>query len=145
MSSAPKTNKPLNTAEAAYIAGLIDGEGSIGLLRKHRGENRQLVVSISNNDFALLRYVLDVTGVGKITSKKPAKIKHTPSKTYTVTNRQALELLRQITPMLRTYKRARAELILEKYLTLTPRNGKYSAELLAARNNFVEECMSIKP
>jgi hypothetical protein len=31
---------------AAYIAGLIDGEGTITLTRLHAGENRRLVVSI---------------------------------------------------------------------------------------------------
>lgn len=33
--------------DAAYIAGLIDGEGTVTLTRKHRNENRQLCVSIS--------------------------------------------------------------------------------------------------
>jgi hypothetical protein len=37
---------PLRTIDAAYIAGLIDGEGTITLSRKHRNENRQLAISI---------------------------------------------------------------------------------------------------
>ena len=39
--------KTLTPVEAAYIAGLIDGEGTISLSRKHRLENRQLVISPS--------------------------------------------------------------------------------------------------
>jgi len=40
----------LDTADAAYIAGVIDGEGTITLSKRHKNENRQLVMSISNNE-----------------------------------------------------------------------------------------------
>ncbi len=52
----------LDTSEAAYIAGLIDGEGTVTLTRAHRNENRRLVVCISNNEIAILRFVKSVTG-----------------------------------------------------------------------------------
>jgi hypothetical protein len=32
----------LSVAEAAYLAGLIDGEGTVTLSRKHAGDMRQL-------------------------------------------------------------------------------------------------------
>jgi hypothetical protein len=38
----------LSTVDAAYLAGLVDGEGTITLSRKHAREKRQLVVSISS-------------------------------------------------------------------------------------------------
>ena len=44
----------LCTTDAAYIAGLIDGEATITLSRKHRNENRQLAISISNTGKYLL-------------------------------------------------------------------------------------------
>ena len=56
--------------DAAYIAGLIDGEGTVILTRRHRSENRQLVVSISNTDRPLLEYVLDTVAAGKITGNR---------------------------------------------------------------------------
>jgi hypothetical protein len=37
----------MNVAEAAYLAGLIDGEGTIALSRRHASEHRQLVLSIT--------------------------------------------------------------------------------------------------
>jgi len=43
-----KTVNPFNGIDAAYIAGLIDGEGTITLTRKHRNGNRQLAITISN-------------------------------------------------------------------------------------------------
>ncbi len=82
----------LCTADAAYIAGLIDGEGTITLTRKHRNENHQLALTISNTDHSLLQYVLQTVGAVKITSKRTTWRHHTPSHTYALYNRQALTL-----------------------------------------------------
>ena len=49
----------LSPVDAAYIAGLVDGEGTITLSRKHAGEGRQLVLSISNTERPLLEFALD--------------------------------------------------------------------------------------
>lgn len=125
--------KDLSNTDAAYIGGLIDGEGTITLIRKHKNENRQLSVSISSTEIALLDYVKSVTGVGKITNKRTSKSHHTPSFAYAVYNRQALSLLQKILPYLKSYKRQRAELILRDYVKLTPRNGKYTSEIMAEK------------
>ena len=45
--------RQLSAADAAYLAGLIDGEGTVTLSRKHAGDMRQLVVSISNTESAI--------------------------------------------------------------------------------------------
>jgi len=136
--------RPLREIHAAYIAGLIDGEGTVTLTRKHQNENRQLCVSISSTERELVEFVKTEIGVGKITNKRISKKHHTPSFTYAVYNRQALALLRQILPHLKSYKRARAELILQSYLALTPRNGKYSPELMAQRRQFEKAVLAIK-
>jgi LAGLIDADG-like domain len=90
--------RDLSREVAAYIAGLIDGEGTLSLTRRHRGENRQFVISISNTEARLLNYVCRAVGAGRITRKRTSKSNHTPSGTYTIDNRQALDLLQQITP-----------------------------------------------
>jgi hypothetical protein len=41
-------------------------------------------------------------------------------------------------------KKRRAELIINKYKALTPRNGRYSDELLKAKLGFYDEFISIK-
>ena len=140
-----KQTKTLSESDAAYIAGLIDGEGTVTLVRKHKNEHRQLSLSISSTEIALLDFVKSATGVGKITTKKISRPHHSPSFAYAVYNRQALNVLEQIFLFLRSYKRARAELILDNYLDLTPRNGKYSKDLLARKNEFERQVLLLKP
>lgn len=135
----------LAAVDAAYIAGLIDGEGTVTLTRKHRNENRQLAVTISSTERNLLEFAKETLGVGKITRKRVARLHHTPSFTYAVYNRQALWLLAQIQPYLRGYKAGRAQLILRDYLQLTPRNGKYTEELQQAKEHFEKVVLNIKP
>ena len=144
MATYKKTNI-LNPSDAAYIAGLIDGEGSISLSHKHRSENRQLVVSISNNEKPLLEFVLNKVGAGHITNKRVYSEHHAPSATYKITNRQALDLLEQIKPFLQSYKRERARLILNDYLRLTPRNGKYTQQQVEEREIFIKSFFEIQP
>lgn len=54
---------------AAYIAGLIDGEGTLTLSRRHRNENRHLVVSVSNTD----RPLPNTCWTGLVQVKSPTK------------------------------------------------------------------------
>ena len=144
MSNYKRTNK-LDVTEAAYIAGIIDGEGTVTLSKRHRNENRQLVISVSNNEKQLLDYLLSVTGVGIITKKRTYSESHSTNYTYKVSNRQALSLLEQISCYLRTHKRERALLIQDKYLELTPRNGKYTSEIEKDRQQFIDQFFNIKP
>ena len=137
--------KPLSLADAAYIAGIIDGEGTVTLIRKHKNENRQLAVSVSNNERYLLEYLLKTIGMGKITNKRVRRQNHAPNFTYALYNRQALWLLEQVSAYLKTYKSLRAKLILENYIRLTPRNGKYTEELKSQRTAFEVAVLKIKP
>jgi len=135
--------RKLGSIETAYIAALIDGEGSVSLNRNQKNEYRRLEVEISNTDFELLKWVKNSVGVGQITRKRRYSKKHAMSYTYRICNRQGFNLLVQVSPYLKTYKRKRAELVLKNYIKLTPRNGKYSPNLLAERKKFIKAFFSI--
>ena len=139
-----KKTKQISQTDAAYIAGIIDGEGTISLTRRHKNENRQLEISVANTEMPLLNYLLETIGTGRITKKKTYNKRHTPSATYLVSNRQALSLLEQIFPFLLTYKRHRAKVVLRDYLRLTPRNGKYSTEIKQQRKEFINNFFETK-
>jgi len=143
MAAAVKINR-LTSEQAAYLASLIDGEGTIALTRMHLGENRRLVVSISNNDVSLLKFVKAHVGAGKITTKKTYSERHACSFAYQISSRQALDLLHQIYPYLKTYKAERAKLALNDYLRLTPRNGRYSPGDSVSRREFELRLLAIK-
>jgi hypothetical protein len=85
-------------------------------------------VSISNNDLQLLTFVLGCLGAGKITRKRTYQPQHAPAFAFQFSGRQALALLMCIAPYLRSYKAKRAQLALESYLAVTPRNGKYTPD-----------------
>ena len=53
-----RTVRPLSATAAAYIAGLVDGEGTVTLSRHHAGENRRLAVSVANTELPLLRFLV---------------------------------------------------------------------------------------
>ena len=85
-----KEVRALSAPDAAYLAGLIDGEGTVTLSRKHAGDMRQLVVSISNTELPILEFALQSVGAGKLTRKCTSKVHHSSSYAYAVWNRQAL-------------------------------------------------------
>jgi hypothetical protein len=100
---------------------------------------------IASTERQMLEFVRDEFGAGKITAKRTYSSRHTPSFCFAVTSRQALNLLRQLEPFLRSYKRERAALALRHYESLTPRNGKYTPRILAARRRFERQLLSLRP
>jgi hypothetical protein len=135
----------VETWEAAYIAGVIDGEGSITLTRNHSKEMRRPCISISSNDKELLLYIKALAG-GKIYKKKNYNpTKHQDSFTLIIKNKdEVFSLLNQIKKFLRIErKRKRAILILDKYECVTSRNGKYNEKQLLDKLNFEKSFFEI--
>ncbi len=124
--------------EKAYVAGLVDGEGSVTLSRKHSNETPSPEVSIANNSLHLLDWVKNIVGAGKITSKSKNKVYHAQSYTWSVRDNKAICFLNEIKKYL-IVKRQQAELITKKYKVCTPRNGKYSPEMLRKKLELVAQ------
>jgi hypothetical protein len=140
-----RTVRRLSATSAAYIAGIVDGEGTVTLTRHHAGENRRLAVSVANTELPLLQYLVDEVGAGRITRKRTTCPRHTPSFCYAIWSRQALDLLQQLLPHLRSYKRRRAELAVARYRELTPRNGRYAPGQLRRRAAFERALLRLSP
>lgn len=140
-----KKVRKLSELEIGYIAGIVDGEGTVTLTVKQKGGTRHLAVTVSGTEISLIKYIAKIIGAGRIVNKKVYKDNHTPAYTYTLFSRQALDLLQQITPYLKTYKYKRAKLVLKDYIKVTPRNGRYTPEMIKRKEKFVEKFFSIKP
>jgi len=86
---------------------------------------------------------MNTIGIGEIVSKRTYNVNQVPEFTYKIDCQQGLSLLEQISSYLQTYKRKRAQLVLAKYNKLTPRNGKYSEEILVRKEKFIKNFFAI--
>ena len=78
-----------------------------------------------------------------VTAKRTYNERHADSYSYQISSRQALDLLVQIVPFMKSYKARRARLALNRYLQLTPRNGKYRPEVKLQREVFEQQLLAI--
>lgn len=131
--------------EMAYIAGIIDGEGSIMLLKFHNNQFPSPCVSVASTSLELLEWIKSKVGYGTIKAKKNYKPSiHENSFTYTIRYNNAINLLEKIEPFLVIpSKKNRAQMILYEYKQITPRNGKYSNQLILAKEDFYNRFMTV--
>lgn len=122
----------------AYLAGLIDGEGSILLERNNPNEHRSPAVSISTTTPEIFEGFVENYG-GSI-SKKKEREGALPAFQYKVRGNKALILLQDILPYLKLHKKInRANHLVNNYKNVTVRNGKYSEEKLKIKLQFEED------
>lgn len=136
----------MTSKEKAYIGGIIDSKGSIMLLKFNNNELPSPCISISSTSIELLKWIKDVSKMGSIKNKENSNSeKHANSFIYTIKHNDTINLLLEIEPYLIVKsKKKKAKLILEKYKAVTPRNGRYSNEMLKAKEQFYEDFISIK-
>jgi|SRR5215831_10702529 len=89
---------PLTSSEAAYLAGIIDGEGSIMLQRS--GGTIFVVVKVANTSQGLMAWLTQKTGVGRVQYTSRSHLGRKDVHHWVVVGRQALALLHAIDPYL---------------------------------------------
>ena len=131
----------MNIVQIAYLAGIIDGEGSIMLSKYHHSEFPCPCISISSTDLELLEWIRDKIGAGRINRKKNYNIdKHKTSYTYAVYYDTAIDVMSKIEPYLVIVKKKlRAKFITENYKKITIRNGKYNDIQRYAKEQFYND------
>lgn len=129
--------------EKGYVAGIIDGEGTISLEKDK--EFRHPTISVASCTLAILQEIQRICDGGVIASKRTYKAGHSPSWKWSIHYQRAIAILEEVTPFLKEpKKKARAELILKDYTRLTPRNGRYTDELCAAKHEFEDAFFAIE-
>lgn len=86
----------LSEAESAYIAGFVDGEGSILLYL--RRDTASLRLSISNTKRHVLEWISERTGLGSIITREHENLKHATSHNWQVNSEGAESVIEQIRP-----------------------------------------------
>ncbi len=105
----------LSMPQAAYLAGLLDGEGSIILARPRgkasRGSALILRVMIYNNYKPVIDWCKSLLGTGSIIVHKSRKEKWHDNYQFVLSSRQADEFLCAVLPYLRIKKEKAMEVI----------------------------------
>jgi hypothetical protein len=120
-----------------YIAGIVDGEGTIGLRKCANGYYPY--VSICNNHLILIEtirdFLLSHNIKGCIVVKKPYKATHNINYELRFRYNMSLLLIEKIIKFL-IVKSNRAELLLNEYKNNTPPNGKYTIQQKINKDNL---------
>lgn len=130
--------------ETAWLAGYIDGDGSISISRKTGRRFGSLIIAIDSTDLEILEYVQDLVG-GNIVRKKKYADHHRQAYTWRLLGaNNIIDLCTQVAPYLKcNAKKARAELIRDHWREATPANGQYDEQRLAKKVRFEEEFMRL--
>ena len=124
----------------AYLAGIIDGEGTITLSKIHGpSEFRAPVVSVSSTSYEILDFIHSHYG-GSISNHKIYQSHHKRSWIWKTTHNNAIRFLADIYPyLLDKTKRHRAHLLITRYKQVTPRNGRYSERMKREKQRFEDD------
>lgn len=124
-----------------YVAGFLDGEGSVTLSRDRKhAQFKTPMVTFSNNIRSILEDIQQFLNLGgSIIRKNETRMNCSPSYTLQYKDDAALRLCALLQDRLRhPSKKARAQLLVSTYKSVTPRNGKYSAEMLERKLELEE-------
>lgn len=117
-------------SDYVYTAGIVDGEGTIGLA-KNNGDSvyKSPYISVSSTTVELINWLHSKYG-GTVCRHKPRKANHSPAFSWRLrTKAKVFELLRQVLPYLKVPdKIKRTTMLLNEYDKHTKRNGKYTAK-----------------
>jgi len=90
----------MSPIEWSYLAGLIDGEGTIGLANLKKSLGRKPCIKISSTTPELLNWLVPKLG-GYVSKSKSKNIKWADSYKWTITGVNALNALKQVQPFLK--------------------------------------------
>lgn len=119
-----------------YMAGLIDGEGTISIGRDS-GVYRSPYLSVSSTTKEIMEWLVSTYGGGYVIQKVYQK-HHKPSWSWKLRNKaDVFKALEEVLPYMKEPEKVRrGRLILDEYEKVTVRNGKYTPEQLDAKMAF---------
>ena len=127
-----------------YAAGLFDGEGTVTMTRYKKNERRTPVASLSSTTYELVDFMRQQYG-GQVITLTKRQNHHKQAWHWQVSRDGALAFLEHVRAYLREPdKKRRADMLVERYKTVTARNGKYTTELATARELFEEEFFNLQ-
>jgi hypothetical protein len=133
----------VSDVEAAYVAGILDGEGSISLIRIRKSRLPSPQVAVTSTDRELLEW-LKLRFGGSIIQKRRRLPIHSQAYEWKLADRLALNVIELARPYLVIQRKIRrADLLLEAYIASTPSNGRYTTEMLEQKNSLIRRFSSL--
>lgn len=130
------------SAKLAYLAGIIDGEGTITLTKQSTGASfRSIELTVSNTHKGLIDWLRAEFG-GRVRIRRGRKSHYKPLYEWRISSDRALSLLKRVRRHLRI-KRPRADLICDRWAKVTRRAGRYSETERTAKVVFEASVMSL--
>lgn len=103
----------LKPTDAAYLAGLLDGEGSVVALKRLDGSVKSYRIHVSNTHLPAVEWCKAVTGLGRIdVYQRKGKPTYLPIGVWKVHGVKAASVLRRLLPYLKI-KREKAQRAVE--------------------------------
>jgi len=93
--------KVLLAVDAAYLAGIVDGEGSIVELKRKDGSVKGHRLMVANTDLGLLNWCVDITGVGNLSLQHKQHVYYKDCYSWRVTGIKARSIMWQLLPYLK--------------------------------------------
>lgn len=123
-----------------YLAGLVDGEGTITLTRRTTTDlYRTPTLSLTSTTKVLVDVMKEQFG-GWIVNKKVYKDHHKQAWSWHVNGDKAINACLQLIPhILEPQKKARMQLVVDQYKSVTPRNGKYTDQAKLLKEQFEKQ------
>lgn len=136
----------LTVAEAAYIAGIIDGEGCVAILKKKQaGYNPTYTprLIVANTNLPLILWLKETTGLGNVTKrKKRQKAHHKCSYNWALYSSD----LKLLLPQVKQYLLCKSEQVVavEKLMSLKhPGSAGFSKEALQTREDLFQTARTL--
>lgn len=141
-----KEKEDLFKVNYSYIAGIVDGEGTIGFSNRKSTGTVTPYLSIANSNLELIRTIKlflankDINSV--ICKKKPTKSNHKIGYTLSFRFNHAIKLTNLIKDEL-IIKKEQAMILTIDYVNSTRRNGKYTISELESRTILLNRMSSL--
>lgn len=127
----------MNDLEKGWIAGIIDGEGSVSMDKN--GTWRRPIVSVISTDKEIIDELTRISK-GYVYERTDNRGYKTCWIWKKIGGYKVIELLKDISPLLRCPKKAnRAKYLIQKYPNHTMRNGYYTENQKEAKKLFEQK------
>lgn len=119
----------MKTVDIGWLAGIIEGEGCIGIFKNGRHTaQRTVTVAINMTDFDVVRRLQSVTGIGNLNPKPPKNPIYKPQLNWKVAKQtDVLQILYTVWPLLGERKQAAATEAI-KHILAAPGKGRPKCE-----------------